>query len=91
MGGCRVWRLHGADQEGAVARVFGERMRAGLFWWVLERCGGMWGSIVSEFAAGCCWTVGGLVVEWKVAALVRGGGVCFSCGGAWEVRDRMRV
>ena len=22
--------------------VFGERMRAGLFWWVLGRCGGMW-------------------------------------------------
>ena len=38
--GCRVWRLHVADREGAVRRVFGERMRAG---WVLERCGGMWG------------------------------------------------
>ena len=27
--GYRVWRLHGADREGAVSRVFGERMRAG--------------------------------------------------------------
>ena len=27
--GCRVWRLHVADQEEAVVRVFGERMRAG--------------------------------------------------------------
>ena len=27
--GCRVLRLHVADREGAVARVFGERMRAG--------------------------------------------------------------
>ena len=31
------------------------------------------------------------MAEWKVAALVRGGGVCSSCGGAWEVRGRMRV
>ena len=27
--GGRVWRLYVADQEGAVTRVFGERMRAG--------------------------------------------------------------
>ena len=27
--GCRVWRLHVADREGAVTRVFGERMRTG--------------------------------------------------------------
>ena len=27
--GCMVWRLHVTDREKAVARVFGERMRAG--------------------------------------------------------------
>ena len=78
-----------ADREGpSRASLVSECGRGG---WVLERCGGMWGSIVSEYAAGCCSSVGGLVAEWKVAALVRGGGVCSSCGGAWEVRDRMRV
>ena len=58
-----------ADREGAVACIFGERMQAG---WVLERCGGCGGSNVSEYAAGCCWSKGGLVAEWTVAALVRG-------------------
>ena len=60
-----------ADREGAVARVFGERMMGGVggCWRGAEGCGG---SIVSEYAGGCCWSVGGLVAEWKVAALVRG-------------------
>ena len=68
--GCRVWRLHVADREGAVTRVFGERMRAG---WVgageVRRDVGI---DCFRICWGCCWSVGGLVVEWKVAALVRG-------------------
>ena len=29
--------------------------------WVLVKCVWMWGSIVSENAGGCCWSVGGLI------------------------------
>ena len=60
----------GAGRKGA---VFGERMRAGA---VLVGAGEVWRDVGDrlflEEAAGCCWTVGGLVAEWGVAALVRG-------------------
>ena len=53
--------------------------RARLWWANASGVGGCWrgaegcgGSNVSEYAAGCCWSVGGLVAEWTVAALVRG-------------------
>ena len=61
-----------ADREGAVTRVFGERMRAG---WVgageLRRDVGdrLFQNMLGDVAGQ--WELG-LVAEWKVAALVRG-------------------
>ena len=92
--GCRVWRLHGADREGPVARVFGERMCAGA---VLVGAGEVRRDVgIDCFRVGCgmlldSGRLGGRVEGEGCGLGEGGGGVCSSCGGAWEVRVRMRV
>ena len=57
--------MYGGMKSGFVCNIFfGERMRTGA---VLVGAGEVWRDVgidVSEEAAGCCWTVGGLVAEW---------------------------
>ena len=64
--GWGLWEGAGSGKSGGGAggAVFGERMRAGA---VLVGAGEVWRDVEDrlfiEEAAGCCWTVGGLVAE----------------------------